>query len=89
MITADKFVEKKEFEYWKRKVKALHPKKGDILIVPAEAQFDFNTLSEALKHTPILFALVVPKGNAKLMEKKEAVRFAKDILKKYGQPKEK
>jgi len=85
MKTAEQLViNKKEFSYLQRKLKLLHPKKGDILIVPAEAGFDFQTLSEALKQTPILYALVVPKGNAKLMDKEEAIRFSKGILKKYG-----
>lgn len=70
-----------------RKVKVLSPKKGDILIIPAEAGFDFRVLSEALKLTPILYSLIVPKGNAKLMDKEEAVRFAKQILKKYDRSK--
>jgi len=88
MKTAEQLViNKKEFAYWQRKLKLLHPKKGDLLIVPAEAGFDFQTLSEALKQTPILYALVVPKGNAKLMDKKEAVRFANNLLEKYGQTK--
>jgi hypothetical protein len=82
-INPKQIVNKKEYAYWKRKVKLLNPKKGDILIVPAEAGFDFNTLSKALKHTSILYALVVPYANAGLMEKKEAIRFAKEILKEY------
>jgi len=88
MITADQLaINEKEFAYWKRKIKLLHPKKGDLLVVPAEAAFDFQTLSEALKQTPIIYALVVPMGNAKLMDKKESIRFANNLLKKYGKTK--
>jgi len=88
MKTADQIViNKKEYAYWKRKIKLLHPKKGDILIVPAEAHFDFQTLSEAIKLTPIMYALVVPKGNAKLMAKADALRFAKSIISEDDKPK--
>lgn len=79
-----KKAEKLELVFWAKKIKVLRPKKGDILIVPAEAQFDFHLLSEALKVTPITYALVVPGGNAKLMSKEDALKFAKSILKKKG-----
>lgn len=82
IIKQGKVLNKKERAYWKRKVKVLSPKKGDILIVPAEAHFDFGTLSEAIRHTPILYALIVPEGNASLMDREESVRFAKMILAK-------
>jgi len=76
-----KIINKKEYTYWQRKVKLLSPKKGDILIVPSEAHFDFHTLSEAIKLTPIKYALVVPGGNAKLMDKDQAMAFAEEIMK--------
>lgn len=85
MKPATKILTKKEFEFWQSKIKLLSPKKGDILIVPAEADFDFKILAEALKHTKIIYALVVPEGNASLMEKDEALRFAKGIIEKYGE----
>lgn len=79
-----RILNKQEFAYWKRKVKLLSPKAGDLLIVPAEAKFDFHTLSEAIKLTPIKFALIVPGGDATLMSEEEALEFANKILKQYG-----
>lgn len=79
----NQIVNKKEYAFWKRKIKLLSPEKGDVLVVPAEAHFDFKILSEALKQTKCIMALVVPEGNASLLEKDEAVRLAKDLLNKY------
>lgn len=76
-----KVINKKEYAYWKQKIKLLSPKEGDILVVPAEAQFDFATLAEVIKLTPIKFALVVPGGDAKLLVKEDAIKFAEKILK--------
>jgi hypothetical protein len=72
-----------ELKFLEKRIKLLRPQKGDILIVPSEAFFDFNLLNKLLLITPIKFALVVPKGNANLMQPIEALRFAKKILSKY------
>lgn len=77
----------KERKFWIKKIKLLHPLAGDILIVPSEAHFDFQILSEMIKLTPIKFALVVPKGQARLLKNKEAMRFARTILKDVKRPK--
>jgi hypothetical protein len=84
MNQTPKIINKKEYAFWKRKVKLLSPKKGDILIVPAEAMFDFHTLGEALKLTPIKYALVVPEGKAELMSQEDALKFAKKVLAEAG-----
>lgn len=85
MKPEDQIINKKELKFWKSKIKILSPKEGDILIVPAEGNFNFATLSEALKHTPIKYALVTPHANAALMSKDEALRFAKEVLQEHNE----
>lgn len=82
---ADQKVErakKTELDRWAKKIKLLHPIKGDLLVIPAEAHFDFALLSEALKQTPIVYAIVVPGGKASLLSKADAIKLLKKITKK-------
>lgn len=72
---------KTELDRWAKKIKLLHPVEGDLLIIPAEAYFDFALLSEALKLTPIKYAIVVPGGNAALLSKADAIKLLKQISK--------
>lgn len=74
-------VKKSELDRWVKKMKLLRPKDGDILILPSEAHFDFVLMSEALKHTPILYAIVVPGGKASLLSKDDAIKLLKKISK--------
>lgn len=72
---------KTELDKWARKIKLLHPVDGDLLVIPSEAYFDFWMLSEALKHTTIKYAIVVPGGKASLLSKEDAIKLLKKISK--------
>lgn len=78
-----RIINKREMFFWRKKIKLLSPKKGDILVIPLEADIDPKVISVLIKSTEMPFALFVPGGNASLMDKDEAIRFAKNILKKY------
>lgn len=75
----------RESAKWVKRIKMLSPKEGDILVIPAEANIDFMSLSVALKDTKVKYALIAPEGNVNLMDKNEAKRFAERVLKENGQ----